>query len=100
ALPAVLLRSRPRLRLIQAVSAVVAGRVDEAGPLLTAAERALEAGGDEAVEPSVALVRAELARRHGDAAALGTFARQARARLSADDHAMRMQVDWDLAVAD
>jgi LuxR family transcriptional regulator, maltose regulon positive regulatory protein len=114
ALPEDLLRSRPRLRLIQAVSAVVAGRVDEAGPLLTAAERALEAGGDEAVEPSigraasrvanvpasVALVRAELARRHGDAAALGTFARQARARLSADDHAMRMQVDWDLAVAD
>jgi LuxR family maltose regulon positive regulatory protein len=109
-----LLRSRPRLRLIQAVSALMAGRVDEAGPLLTSAERALEAGGDEPIEPSigqaasrvanvpasVALVHAELARRHGDAAGMNAFARQARSRLSDGDDALRLQVDWYLAVAD
>ena len=82
ALPEELLRSRPRLRLIQAISAVMAGRVDEAVPMLADADRALETGGDEPIEPSVgraasrvanvpasvALMRAELARRHGDAA--------------------------------
>jgi len=114
ALPEELLRSRPRLRLIQAVGAVMAGRVDEAVQLLADADRVLETGDDEPIEPSVgraasrvtnvpasiALVRAELARRHGDAAVMGTFARQARACVSADEQALRLQVDWDLAVAD
>ena len=92
----------------------MAGRVDEAGPLLTAAERAQEAVGEQPVEPSlgraasrvanvpasIALVRAELARRYGDTAAMDAFARQARSELSADDHALRLQINWDLAVAD
>jgi len=113
-LPEELLRSRPRLRLIQAVGAVMAGRVDDAVPLLADADRALETGGDEPIEPSVgraasrvtnvpasiALVRAELARRHGNAEQMGTFARQARACVSPDERALRLQVDWDLAVAD
>jgi LuxR family maltose regulon positive regulatory protein len=114
ALPEELLRSRPRLRLIQATLALMAGRVNESVPLLADADRALEAGGGEPIEPSVgraasrvanvpasvALVRAEIARRHGDAAGMGTLALRARACLSADDQALRLQVDWDLAVAD
>ena len=114
ALPEELFRSRPRLRLIQAIWAVMAGRVDEVVPMLADADRALETGGDEPIEPSVgraasrvanvpasiALMRAELARRHGDAARMGSFALQARACLSADDQVMRLQVNWDQAVAD
>ena len=116
ALPAELVSSRPRLRLIQAVWAIMGGRVDAVEPLLADAERALAAGGEERGEPfapsvgraasrvvnlpaSIALVRAELARRRGDAKQLDGFARQAEAHLSGDDPAMRRQVDWDLAVA-
>jgi ATP/maltotriose-dependent transcriptional regulator MalT len=88
--------------------------VDQAGPLLGQAEAALTATGDEPYEPSIgraasrvanlpasiALVRTELARRRGDAEQIGAFARQALAHLTEDDHAMHLQVDWDLAVAD
>ena len=52
------------------------------------------------VPASIALVRAELARRHGNAEQMGTFARQARACVSPDEQALCLQVDWDLAVAD
>jgi LuxR family transcriptional regulator, maltose regulon positive regulatory protein len=114
ALPEELLRSRPRLRLAQAVGALMTDRVDHVGPLVAAAERALEAGGDDSFEPSVgrsaslfanlpaciALVRGHLARRLGDAAAMDAFARQARAHLSEDDRALGMIADWDLAVTD
>jgi LuxR family transcriptional regulator, maltose regulon positive regulatory protein len=117
ALPTDLVPSRPRLRLVQAVWALGGGRVDEAEPLLADAERALAANGDEPDErykPSVgraasrvanlsasmALVRAELARRSGDADRVGAFAQQALAHLTEDDRALRLQVDWDLAVAD
>jgi LuxR family maltose regulon positive regulatory protein len=76
ALPAESLRSRPRLCLAQAVSAVVGGRVEAVEPLLAAAERAFAVTGEELHEPSVgralsvlanvpgsiAFLRAELAR--------------------------------------
>ena len=114
ALPEELLRSRPRLLLAQAVGTLMAGHVDHVDPLIAAAERALEAGGDDSFEPSVgrsaslfanlpaciALVRAHLAHRRGDAAGMDTFTRQARAHLSEDDRALGLIADWDLAMAD
>jgi LuxR family transcriptional regulator, maltose regulon positive regulatory protein len=117
ALPAGLLRCRPRLRLAQAVWALMAGRVDEAERLLGDADRALEAGqeaGDgEQDEPptgrarrlanvpaSIALVRADIARRRGDAARMDAFTQQAQAHLTEDDRALRPHVGWYLAVAD
>jgi LuxR family maltose regulon positive regulatory protein len=114
ALPAELVRSRPRLLLAQAVWELLAGRVEQAEPLLDRAEAAMAAGCGEPYAPSVgrtasrignlpasiALVRAELARRRGDADRIGAFARQALAQLTEADRALRLQVDWDLAVAD
>jgi LuxR family transcriptional regulator, maltose regulon positive regulatory protein len=114
ALPEELLRSRPRLLLAQAVGTLMTGHVDHVDPLIAAAERALEAGGDDSFEPSVgrsaslfanlpaciALVRAHLAHWRGDAAGMDTFTRQARAHLSEDDRALRLIADWDLAMAD
>jgi LuxR family transcriptional regulator, maltose regulon positive regulatory protein len=113
ALPAELVGSRPRLLVAQAVWALLGGRVDEAEPLLDHAEAALAASGDEPYEPSVgraasrvanlpasiALTRAELARRRGDAERIEALARQALAHLSEDERALRRQVDWFLAVA-
>ena len=78
------------------------------------AETALASSVDEPYEPSagraasrianlpasIALVRAELARRRGDAEGIAASARQALAHLSDDDRALRLQVDWVLAVAD
>ena len=111
ALPAELVRSRPRLRLAQAVWALMRGRMDEAELLLADADRALEAGGDEPDEPpagwvlanvpaSIALVRADIARRRGDAAAMDAFTQQARAHLREGDRVLRAHVGWYLAVAD
>ena len=112
ALPAELVRARPRLRLAQAIWALMAGRVGEAERLLADAESALEAGGDEPGKPpggwasrvanvpaSIALVRADMARRRGDAARMDVFTQQARAHLTEDDQALRPHVGWYLAVA-
>jgi LuxR family maltose regulon positive regulatory protein len=52
ALPAGLVRSRPRLSLAQAILALISGRADEVEPLLTDAERALTTV-DQAGEPPV-----------------------------------------------
>src|SRR5215207_5697281 len=52
ALPAGLVRSRPRLSLAQAILAFITGRADEVEPLLTDAERALTTV-DQAGEPPV-----------------------------------------------
>jgi LuxR family maltose regulon positive regulatory protein len=114
ALPAELVRSRPRLRLAQAVWAMVVGRVDEAEPLLDDAERALaDAGGPSDAPPgrpaatlvanvpaSIALTRAELARQRGDAERVVAFSRQALAHLTEDERADHHRVDWYLAMAD
>ena len=112
ALPAELVRARPRLRLAQAIWALMAGRVGEAERLLADAESALEDGGDEPGKPpggwasrvanvpaSIALVRADMARRRGDAARMDVFTQQARAHLTEDDQALRPHVGWYLAVA-
>jgi LuxR family transcriptional regulator, maltose regulon positive regulatory protein len=106
ALPAELVRSRPRLRLAQAVWATVVGRVDEAEPLLADAEQALADVGEPSNGPSVgpaatlvanvsasiALTRAELARHRGDAERVVVFARQALAHLTEDERADRHRV--------
>jgi LuxR family transcriptional regulator, maltose regulon positive regulatory protein len=114
ALPAELVGSRPRLRLAQAVWAMVVGRVDEAEPLLADAERALAAVGEPSNGPpvgpvatlvanvpaSIALTRAELARHRGDAERIVAFTRQALPHLTEDERADRHRADWYLAVAD
>src|SRR5215207_9353584 len=95
ALPAGLVRSRPRLSLAQAILALISGRADEVEPLLTDAERALTTvdqageppvgeavrGGLANVHGSVAMLRAELARHRGDVEHTIQFTRRARAHL-------------------
>jgi LuxR family maltose regulon positive regulatory protein len=113
ALPAELVRSRPRLLLAQAVWALLVGRIHDAEPLLDQAEAALAAGGDEPYEPSVgraaslvanlpasiAIARADLARRRGDAERVDAFAQGALTHLTKKDRALRWAVDRYLAVA-
>jgi LuxR family maltose regulon positive regulatory protein len=112
ALPAELIRSRPRLRLAQAVWVILSGRLAEAERLLADAERALEGGDEPGDRPDgrvsllanvpalIALLRAGIARRRGDSEQMDALTRRARDRLSADDQALRPMVDLYLAVAD
>ena len=114
ALPVELVRSRPRLCHAQAVWALLGGRMEEAERLLADAEAAFAAVGDEPYEPSVvkasslcanlpanlALMRAEFARRRGDAEGMDAFGRKALAYLTEDDRALRSLVQRFLAVAD
>jgi LuxR family maltose regulon positive regulatory protein len=112
--PAKVVRSRPRLCLAQAFGALIDGRLEVVEPLLEDAERGLGAIADEPYEPSVgraaslvanapasiALMRADLARRRGDAESTTAFGQRALIRLTEDDRALRLLVDWYLAVAD
>jgi LuxR family transcriptional regulator, maltose regulon positive regulatory protein len=117
ALPAELVRARPRLCLAQAVAAVTAVRLEAAASLLDDADQALAARGhqpEEPYEPSVgraasvltnvpagiALARAILARLHGDAERTTEFSRQALAELGEGEWMLRSLVDWYLAVAE
>lgn len=113
ALPADLVRSRPRLRLAQAIWALLGGRMNEAERLLAEAERALDSSGGEPGEPPgdpasllanvpamIALLRARIARRRGDAGRMEAFTQQAQACLSADDGAWHPLVGWYVALAD
>ncbi len=95
ALPAELVRSRPRLSLAQAWMALVGGDVEAAEAPLDAAERAFADAADEPFEPTagraasllanvpaaIAHDRAFLAYLRGDAEATAAFASQAQARL-------------------
>src|SRR5215216_5921757 len=112
ALPAGLVRSRPRLSLAQAILALISGRTDEVEPLLTDAERALTTvdqageppvgeavrGGLANVHASVAMLRAELARHRGDVEHTIQFTRRARAHLGEGDRYLRFFTSWNLAV--
>jgi LuxR family maltose regulon positive regulatory protein len=117
ALPAELVRSRPRLCLAQAAAAITGVRLEAAESLLDDAERALADRGEEHEEPfepsvgrpasmlanvpaGVALARAILARMHGDAERTTAFCRQALAQLGEGDALLRSQAEYYLAVAD
>ncbi len=113
ALPADLVRARPRLCLAMASWANIAGRLGDVETLLDDAERAV-AGADEPFEPSVgrelgilanvpaaiAQLRAKLARQRGDPERATAFIRQAMASLTEADRALRALARWQLAMAD
>ena len=114
ALPTESVRSRARLCLAQAVSAVVGSRLEAVEPLLVDAEHAFATTGDEPHQPSVgralsvlanvpasiAFLRAELARLRGDAQRAVACDQQALAHLGEGDWLLGSQVAWNLAVAD
>lgn len=115
ALPAGLARSRPRLCLAQAWTALVGGDVEAAEAPLDAAEHAFADAANEPFEPSagtaasvltnvpgaIALDHAFLAYLRGDAEATAAFASQAAARLGEGEwmldywsQSMRALADW------
>jgi LuxR family transcriptional regulator, maltose regulon positive regulatory protein len=114
ALPADLIHVRPRLSVALAWRAGMTGRMEEVERLLADAERALASAGEEPHEPSVGraasvlanvgatitLLRATLARMHGDAHRAVEFARQARTQLGDDELLLGSMVGWHLAGAD
>ena len=112
-LPAELLRSRPRLLLVQTWIAQWAGEVEAAGPLLDAAQHAFAEATDEAFEPSVgraasllanvpaalALARAYLAHLRGDAEGTAAFASRARAEIGEGEWMLDSRIQWHVALA-
>src|SRR5829696_3959288 len=114
ALPAELVRSRPRLCLAQAYWALVGGRPEAVEPLVADAERAIAAVTEEPYEPSVGratsllanvpaaitLVRAMLARNYGDAERTTAFSQQALTQLSEEDWLLGHFARYYLAMAD
>jgi LuxR family maltose regulon positive regulatory protein len=114
ALPAESVPARPRLCLVQAMSALVGGRLEAVEPLLAGAERAFAASGDEPHEPSVgrawsvlanvpaaiAFLRAQLAWLRGDAARTVDCDQEALAHLGGEDSLLHSLVAWNLAQAD
>ena len=113
ALPADLIRSRPRLLLAQGLLAAWSGRPEAVEPLLDAAERASAGTGEEPFEPTVgradsmlvnvpaliALNRASLAQLRGDAEGTAAFAEQALAELGEGEQLLESLTRWDLGVA-
>jgi LuxR family transcriptional regulator, maltose regulon positive regulatory protein len=113
ALPAEVVRSRPRLCLAQALWAWIGGRLEAVEPLVADAEGAFAAVAEEPYEPSVgratSLVanvpaaigtfRAGLACMQGDADRASRFGRQALAHLTDADRTLRSFARWYLAVA-
>jgi LuxR family transcriptional regulator, maltose regulon positive regulatory protein len=114
ALPAEVVRSRPRLCLGQAIAALLAGRTDQAEPLIRAAEDAAVVAGNEPYQPSVgrtasilanlpavlAVGHADLARLRGDAEGEAAFARAVLARLTDQDRLLGSFARYHLAMAD
>jgi LuxR family maltose regulon positive regulatory protein len=114
ALPAELVRARPRLCLVKAYWALIDGRLEQAARLLEDAERAVATTAEEPYEPSVgraasllanipatiALGRAALAELHGDAEQTSAFARQALAEVGEGESMVESQARGYLAVAD
>ena len=114
ALPAELVRSRPRLGLVQMWLAVLGGHMEAAGIALDAAERASADAAEEPFEPSVgraasllanipaaiAVGRAWLAVQRGDAEGSAAFASQARSKLGDGEWMLRFIWQLELALAD
>src|SRR5215468_3572410 len=114
ALPAALVRARPRLCLAQTLASIAGGRLEEVEPLVADAERAFAAAGDEPHEPSVgralsvlanvpaaiAFLRAVLAGLRGDPAGVAACDQEALTHLGEEDWLLRSLVAWSLATAD
>jgi LuxR family transcriptional regulator, maltose regulon positive regulatory protein len=107
ALPATLIRARPRLCLGQAIIALIEGRIESVEPLLRRAERTIKGAPRDLGEGSfglanvpgtVALLRAELAKQRGDAASTERFARKALGLAAEGDHYLGYFSEWNLAV--
>jgi LuxR family transcriptional regulator, maltose regulon positive regulatory protein len=110
ALPEDLVCSRPRLCLAQAILALTGGRLAEAEAMLAHAGRANDAGepvtsphgerprGLANVPGMLAMLRAELAHRRGDADRTIQFARQGLAVADQDDGYLRYLLRWNLAM--
>jgi LuxR family maltose regulon positive regulatory protein len=113
ALPLDVVRSRARLSVIQARSAIMAGRLAEVERFLDLAE-AVSSGREDPYEPSVgrsaslianapaaiAFLRSELARLRGDPARLRTLAASVEAQLTPEDHMLRTLPRRQVALAD
>jgi LuxR family transcriptional regulator, maltose regulon positive regulatory protein len=116
ALPAELVRSRPRLSLAQARLALISGQLEAIEGPLDAAERALADCRDKPEEPyepsvgrgasmlanlpaAIALERAGLAHLRGDAEQMATSARRALAELGEGEWMLESFTRWYLAVA-
>jgi LuxR family maltose regulon positive regulatory protein len=114
ALPADLVRSRPRLLLAQAQLRGTSGHLADMGQLLDAAERVSANGAGESFEPTagpaasllvnvpahIALERAYLAQLRGDAEGTATFASRALAESRAGESMLTSTVQGFLAVAE
>ena len=114
ALSAGLVGSRPRLCLVRSILALAGGDIEEAGPLLDAAERAGTEAAEEPFEPSagqaasllvnvpaaIALGRASLAHLRGDADGTAAFASQCLAKTSEGESMLDSTSTWLLAVAE
>src|SRR5258708_27349523 len=114
ALPAELVRSRPRLGLAQMWLAVLGGHMEAAGIALDAAERASADAAEEPFEPSVgraasllanilaaiAVGRAWLAVQGGDAEGSAALASQTRSKLGDGEWMLRSVCRVELALAD
>jgi LuxR family maltose regulon positive regulatory protein len=111
--PLDVVRSRPRLCLIEAVTAFNEGHIENVEPLLRDAERGAEALEDEPdagndqrmsafnnVPAFVANLRASLACFRGDGVQAKRLAQEALTHLSDHDGWSRVPVRWNLALAD
>jgi LuxR family maltose regulon positive regulatory protein len=113
-LPAEVVRSRPRLCLLQAFWALIGSRVEAVERLLDDAERAFSDGGEEPYEPAVgrsaslvanipaavARLRAGVAHLRGDAEEVILFARRALAELDEGEWMLESVTRWQLVGAE
>jgi ATP/maltotriose-dependent transcriptional regulator MalT len=114
ALPADLVRSRPRLLLVQALLMATSGRFDAVDALLDAAERAAGGAADEPFVPTVgraasmlvnvpayiAVDRSYLAQLRGDAEGTAAFAAQALAVIGEGERLLDSVARWQQAIAE
>ena len=114
ALPAEVVRSRPRLLLAQALMAATSGHIEIVGRLLDEAESAPPGWSDEPFEPTagvaashlinvpatITLHRSYLAQLHGDAEATAAFAAQALAGSNPEERMLSASAQGFLAVAE
>ena len=114
ALPAGMIKSRPRLLVAQAAQVDTGGRAEEVGGLLDAAEHAYADAADEPFEPSagqaasllvnvpatIAVFRAYLAELRGDAEDAASFAAQALAAIGKGERMLDFITQGHLAIAE